>query len=65
MIGVHHEIANRQACGFRQNIRRLAHAFALADQTVAKDILFGDDHEVGCLKPVFQSQYGKCRMARR
>ncbi len=59
VIGVHHEIANRETCSFGQDVGGFARALSLTHQPVAENILLGNDHEIGRFKSVLKSEHGK------
>ena len=55
VIGVHHEVAGRQARRLDQHVARLL-GLAAADQAVAQDILLGDDGQIRRFEAAFEAQ---------
>ncbi len=56
VIGVNHQITRRQRARFCNNISGFL-AATRPRQTVAQDILFGDDREIRRLEAMFQRQH--------
>ena len=58
VIGMHHEIARREARRLHQHVARLLRLPA-ADEPVAENILLGDDREVRRLEAAFEAEQRK------
>ena len=55
VVGVHHEVARREARRLDEHIARLL-GLAAADEPVAEDVLLGDDGEVRRLEAAFETE---------
>ncbi len=55
VIGMHHQVAGRQARRFDQHVAGLL-GLAAADQPVAQDVLLGDDGQIRRFEPAFEAQ---------
>ena len=65
MIGVHDEIADRQARRFGQHVRRASCLAPRPHETIAEDVLLADDGEFRRLEALLQTKHGEASHARR